>query len=200
MDQEIKGPSEASITIVEAQPTLVFGRSSKKRKAYRHRGIEATTPTGEVSTTEPDSFSRREGGDETTANTQAREIATDNSRNAREKGDNGHDRIKDDAGESESHNSNMDAEDEVTPVAELIRRRKARRPISGVTFHDEDGPPSSSSTLQARLDQAVDKMELDLASDAMPMGVQFVKQTGMIGQLVNKHMYGAKFSFSFRAF
>ncbi|CAK7271863.1 hypothetical protein SEPCBS57363_004839 [Sporothrix epigloea] len=189
MDQQTAKQSEAPVTIVEAQPTLVFGRSSKKRKAYRQRGFEATTPAGEVSTIPPGNPPRRDEGDETSANAQARESAADNGRNSREKGDdNGHDRIKDSAGEPGVDNSNIDAEDEETSVAELIRRRKARKPISGVTFHDEDGPPPSSSTLQARLDQAVDNMELDLASDAMPMGVQFVKQTGMIGQLVNKHM------------
>ncbi|CAK7273382.1 hypothetical protein SEPCBS119000_005625 [Sporothrix epigloea] len=165
---------------------LVFGRTSKKRKAYRQRDSETTPSTAELAAV-PDSPSKATDG-EATASAQVRRPTADNEKDSYGEDDSGPQRRRDDAGEQNEHNSNMDTEDERTPVAELIRRRKARRPISGVTFHDEDGPPSSLSATPARLDQALDDMELDLAVDAMPMGVQFVKQTGMIGQLVNKHM------------
>ncbi|CAK7214389.1 hypothetical protein SCUCBS95973_002130 [Sporothrix curviconia] len=183
-------------------PALVFGRSSKKRKSYRQRGTDPTEPTAdEPVATAPGSPSKAEK-DEAVASATRRPgpTAEDGDNERKETIDDCHGRRKDDDGggddddckaekiEKIEKNGGTDSEDEGVSVAELRRRRKARKPISGVTFRGEDGKPSASSATNARLDHALDSMELDLANDSMPMGVQFVKQTGMIGQLVNKHM------------
>ncbi|CAK7212109.1 hypothetical protein SBRCBS47491_001361 [Sporothrix bragantina] len=175
--------TEAPETTNAPMPALVFGRSSKKRKAYRQRADEPVA-------TIPDSPSKAGSDKDTVETSKKLELTGDNDKDdTKETDDNGHDRWKDDDDDGNGHKDGKDKEpeDEGISVAELIRRRKARKPISGVTFRDEDGA-SSSTFLNTRLDHALDSMELDLTNDSMPMGVQFVKQTGMIGQLVNKHM------------
>ncbi|CAK7236259.1 hypothetical protein SEUCBS140593_009558 [Sporothrix eucalyptigena] len=142
-------------------PTLVFGRSSKKRKAYRQRGAEPTTADEPVATT-PGSLSKEK--EEATATEKDPEDTNGTTA----------------ADQKDDDDDKKDVDDEGITVAELIRRRKARKPrIGGVEFRDGD-EPSSQSVVPSRYD--------DIDFDDMPMGVQFVKQTGMIGQLVNKHM------------
>ncbi|KAL1901967.1 hypothetical protein Sste5346_001673 [Sporothrix stenoceras] len=166
----------------EALPTVVFGRSSKKRKAYRQRGADSATTNETIATAQ--SPEKTDTAQETATPTESRPQSTDDDEKT----------IPEKDGETrdgQSDDSAAEDEDDAAgiSVAELIRRRKTRKPkIGGVGFRDEDTEPSSSTALSRYADMAVDDMDLDFASDPMAMGVQFVPQTGMIGELVNKHM------------
>ena len=77
-------------------------------------------------------------------------------------------------------------------VAELIRRRKQRKQkMGGVEFRDDSGPRASGerSLVPSRFgDVDLDDVDLDL-SEPIHMGMRFAPQTGLIGDVVNKHMY-----------
>lgn len=174
----------------EALPTVVFGRAGKKRKAYRQRGAAESTPTDEPIATAQSPEKTDITAQETATPTEPRPTSADNDeKTIPEKDGDAKDGPSDDSAAEDEGEDEDDAAG--ISVAELIRRRKTRKPkIGGVGFRDEDTEPSSSSTALSRYaDMAVDDMDLDFASDPMAMGVQFVPQTGMIGELVNKHMY-----------
>ncbi|KIH89646.1 hypothetical protein SPBR_07209 [Sporothrix brasiliensis 5110] len=178
----------------EAPPTVVFGRSNKKRKAYRQRGGDSAQADEPVATAH--SPEKTDTNEETATPTQPRPAGGDDDEETKPETDDGAKGDQDDDGSAVEEKDDNDAgdgngDDDAAglTVAELIRRRKTRKPkIGGVEFRDEAAEASSSSALSRYADMAVDGMDLDIASDPMAMGMQFVPQTGMIGELVNKHM------------
>lgn len=172
----------------ETVPTVLFGRPGKKRKVYRHRH-------------------ETEGGPETKTDSQAAPLlprpvsVRDNTTeddgpgaDAQGPGDKKEDGGAEDENDRRGSDRSEDDSDELASmtVAELMRRRKVRRPkLGGVEFRGGEGGPSSSSpNVGERLgDFNFDSLDMSLDM-AVPtdIGLRFAPQTGLIGDVVNKHM------------
>ncbi|OAA56580.1 mRNA splicing factor RNA helicase [Niveomyces insectorum RCEF 264] len=169
---------------------VLFGRPGKKRKIYRQRPeTAAEEPSASPAATE-------DGAKADDATTPA--LPQPVTRLGGSEGDT----IKDDDGGGDSGsasdgdgNASEDDAVELT-VAALIRRRKARRQkLGGVEFRvgEEGGSHSSadrSLALRTGGDFDLDEagMDMDFSSEPIPVGLRFAPQTGLIGELVNKHM------------
>lgn len=84
------------------------------------------------------------------------------------------------------------AEDEGVSVAELLRRRNARKSrLRGVGFapkdaQGNDAPTSFEDDLSLMIREEEQKATVDLSTGGMSK--RFSAQTGHVGELVNKHM------------
>lgn len=186
---------------------MLFGRPSKKRKVYRQRGTDVTNTDALAAGSRDEDENKSKLGIEPVA-TDLRPVqygagarATSDPAETAKDDDRGR---RDDDSDEEGSGSGGDKsgdehgeDDHVgAVVAELIRRRKARRPkIGGVEFRDGDEPllrPTSSdrSLVRPRFSD-LDMDDMDLGgqlTEPIHMGLRFAPQTGMIGDLVNKHM------------
>ncbi|KAL1843162.1 hypothetical protein VTJ49DRAFT_2912 [Mycothermus thermophilus] len=161
---------ETTNTESEAIPQVVF-RAGKKRKAYRQRAEEP----------------------ETTTVADNREISTDGAAGS----------PKD--GAPAERTTEQDDSEAGLPVSEVLKLRNARKPkLAGVEFRA--GPSGLGSTsgsgddYRATSEETADRRALVLhggdsadASDAAPVVLphisdRFAPQTGLVGELVNKHM------------
>ncbi|KAL1862695.1 hypothetical protein VTK73DRAFT_6685 [Phialemonium thermophilum] len=150
----------ASIAQEDAQPQVLF-RPGKKRKVYRQRSEDADIPSDGVEQPTPPPRS-----------------------------------VLEPASASESHDPRKvdDDEEEGLPVMEVIRRRNARKArLGGVVFRTEQTQRTGETDTDnaSNIDQSLTSQDgSGNSSDKIVGGIakRFASQTGLVGELVNKHM------------
>jgi hypothetical protein len=148
-----------STTPEAAEPQVVF-RAGKKRKVYRHRSEEVDSPTSEIANETSAVASGPSGG---------------NSLESQEP-------------------PHLDSPGEGLSVAEAIRRRNARKArLGGVAFraaptsrNEDVGPEGDHSTDQSLVAHEDGGGAVDISTGGIVK--RFASQTGLVGELVNKHM------------
>lgn len=152
-------PAMTSTTPEAAEPPVVF-RPGKKRKVYRQRSEDVDSSTAEIANEKP---------------ADASGLAPESSL------------------ESQGPH-HLDQADEGLSVAEVIRRRNTRKArLGGVAFRaaptsrNKDGGVAEDSNTDQTL--AIHEGG-DNAVDSSTGGIvkRFASQTGLVGELVNKHM------------
>jgi hypothetical protein len=143
------------------EPHVVF-RAGKKRKIYRHRA-EEPEPTALSKPTEATAVA----------------IEQDSSRAA-------------DARESENNGENEQQDQDVT-VSEVLRLRHVRKTrLGGVAFGAEHASLSRNGNANSNENgnQSLVLHDQQPAADVVVAGInqRFAPQTGIVGELVNKHM------------
>lgn len=154
-------PAMASPTPEAAEPAVVF-RPGKKRKAYRQRSEDSEAPTPEPS--------------------------NEKSTVTSGKGDDGSLEARD--------TPQLDLTEEGLSVAEVIRRRNARKArLGGVAFRAEPASKSAAQDAAVAHELSTDQSLVAHeggggAVDTSTGGIvkRFASQTGLVGELVNKHM------------
>ncbi|EFW99640.1 mRNA splicing factor RNA helicase [Grosmannia clavigera kw1407] len=196
LDSMLPGEISGHRTETGAVPTVLFGRPGKKRKVYRQRheteGGPETKIDGHAVTLlpRPVSISDNAAKDDTSGSDGQRPAETTEDARADIEIENG-DRDGDDNRDSDESEVDADELASIT-LAELMRLRKGRRPkMGGVEFRgDEGGPSSLLQNMGNRLgDFNFDNLDMSLdMSVPMDIGLRFAPQTGLIGDVVNKHM------------
>lgn len=152
-------PTMTSTTPEASEPQVVF-RAGKKRKIYRQRSEESDSPTTEIA-------------NESSA------VATGPS---------------DGISLESQEPPHLDSPDEGLSVAEAIRRRNARKArLGGVAFratppsrNEDVGPEGDRNTDQSLVVHEEGGGAVDISTGGIVK--RFASQTGLVGELVNKHM------------
>lgn len=184
---------EAASAEPNAAPPVLFGRPGKKRKIYRqrHEADGDSVPKTDASEKTPVVSPQPDAAEGAVQRLQRGGEGADHSdkESPESEGGGADDDNDDDDDDDDDGRSGSDSRAGLT-VAELVRRRKARRPrLRGMEFRGGD------ATRQAALAESLDRFdEFDLDSldielaGPIDMGLRFAPQTGLIGDVVNKHM------------
>lgn len=161
MDMDDAAPSDGAPV-----PPVVF--RGKKRKTYRQRAADEPEKSMEVT------------GDDTACAQPAMAKAAAVSDSDNDGGPRGRTAAEDQA----------EAEEEGISVAEVLRRRNARKSrLRGVGFRPDDArgerPPGDSDDLAMMIREEEQKA---LNQPTLDVSKRFTAQTGLVAEIVNKHM------------